>query len=517
MLVGYVSDENYVALHDVFLEFENAADAVATCSRASGAIYANLKPGPYQVTLAKTGYGAKTVQVTIQENEPYHFRLLSDGVLGYAWPKWIASGQSSEFRVHSPEAYKLGLWRYGYRKEFIRNLGWYDDHGPRTTIQITPDGDYTQTGVQWNREGYRLRWHGQRVEAPARSGLYYFHVKTVSGAFFSFPWIVSPAKPQAKIAVLTSNITWNAYNAFGGRSNYVNQDNLPPRPTINARQDLKRFTQPDAWPFETAGAPLSFDRPELFNLIPETAEITDPIEGRLEPVMAPAEWRLLGWLEREGFDYDLYADPQLHFGQLDLDRYKVLVLNTHPEYWSKEMYFRVKRWVFEQGGKLMVLAGCGLYAEVEFSDEQTILCRREGDTDLRQESEANLLGVAYTHTGYQSGAPYRVLDETHWVFAGAGLKQNDLFGHHSLHERCPGGASGHELDKISPDSPTNLCHLAKGDNPNGEGADMVIFDTASGGSVFAVGSLCWPLSIIVDEKVSQITNNVLARFLGEEL
>ena len=89
--------------------------------------------------------------------------------------------------------------------------------------------------------------------------------------------------------------------------------------------------------------------------------------------MAPAEWRLLGWLEREGFGYDLYAEPQLHFDELDLDRYRVLILNTHPEYWSKAMYDRVKQWVFEKGGKLLYLAGCGLYAEVEFQDKDTIL------------------------------------------------------------------------------------------------------------------------------------------------
>ena len=38
--------------------------------------------------------------------------------------------------------------------------------------------------------------------------------------------------------------TWNAYNNFGGRSNYVNQDGLPPRPVVHARTELKRFTQP---------------------------------------------------------------------------------------------------------------------------------------------------------------------------------------------------------------------------------------------------------------------------------
>ena len=39
---------------------------------------------------------------------------------------------------------------------------------------------------------------------------------------------------------------------------------------------------------------------------------------------APGEWRLLGWLEREGFAYDYYAEAQLHDGTLQLDAYRVL-------------------------------------------------------------------------------------------------------------------------------------------------------------------------------------------------
>lgn len=161
----------------------------------------------------------------------------------------------------------------------------------------------------------------------------------------------------------------------------------------------------------------------------------------------------------------------------------------------------------------MCLAGCGLYAEVEFVDEHAILCRREGEHTLRGESEAELLCVAYTHSGFQSGAPYRVLNASHWVLDGTGLTNGDRFGHHSLHERCPGGASAHELDKISPHSPDNIQHLAKGENSEQSGADMTIYETPSGGAVFAASSLCWTLSIPIDDGVSAITANVLRRFL----
>src|SRR5262245_34918259 len=236
----------------------------------------------------------------------------------------------------------------------IRTLGWFDEHGPRATVQISPDGDYAQKGVEWNKHGYANPVHLQYCQAPARSGLYYFHAKTASGLAFSFPWIVAPTKPQSKIAVLASNITWNAYNNFGGRSNYIHPDQFPPTPTVNARLELHRYMDPEHVTYAADSyAPRSVDRPEPINSIAESDEIHNPIEGRAACHLAAAEWRLLGWLEREGFDYDLWAVTQLHHGPLNLDDYTVLILSTHPEYWSKEMYQRVKTWVHDRGGKLM--------------------------------------------------------------------------------------------------------------------------------------------------------------------
>jgi hypothetical protein len=132
---------------------------------------------------------------------------------------------------------------------------------------------------------------------------------------------------------------------------------------------------------------------------------------------------------------------------------------------------------------------------------------------MRVESEANLLGVVFTETGIMTGAPYRVLDASHWAFAGTALKNGDLFGQSSLHMRCPGGASGHETDKVSSSSPENVLRLAKGTNIDDGGAELSYYETTSGGAVFSAGSIVWPSSILVDDCVSRITANVLRRFL----
>jgi len=306
VLVGYVSDERYVALHDVAVEFEDARDGrrvAVVRSTPRGAVYADVEPGDYRVTLAKDGFGPKSVGVRVAGGEPYQFRLLSDRLLGYIWPKWVRSGERAEFRVHAVEPYQLSLWRYGYEKELVRPLGWHDEHGPRATMQITPDGDYTRTGVAWNKRGYGNPHLSQLVAAPERSGLYYLHARGESGAFFAFPWVVAPAAPQAPIAVLASTNTWNAYNNFGGRSNYVNAARLPATPIVNARLDLLRYrgTFREWHAPDREYAPLSFERAEPCNTLPEGARVTDPIPGRQQCHLAAAEWRPLGWCEPEGY------------------------------------------------------------------------------------------------------------------------------------------------------------------------------------------------------------------------
>ncbi|MFN8540565.1 MAG: carboxypeptidase-like regulatory domain-containing protein [Thermomicrobiales bacterium] len=155
MLIGYVSDERYVAIADAAVDFERDGVSVATThTTARGAIYADLPPADYRVTIVRDGFGSKTVTMRPDPDTPYQFRLLTDRLLGYMWPKWVRTGELSEFRVHAVEPYRLSLWRYGLKKELIRLVGWFDEHGPRAVMQITPDGDYTQTGVRWNQEGY---------------------------------------------------------------------------------------------------------------------------------------------------------------------------------------------------------------------------------------------------------------------------------------------------------------------------------------------------------------------------
>ena len=79
MLIGFVSDERYVALSEVSLEFVNQqGQSWETHSRASGSVHLDLPCGEYLVALQRAGFGGKRVRVTLPTQQPHHFRLLSD-------------------------------------------------------------------------------------------------------------------------------------------------------------------------------------------------------------------------------------------------------------------------------------------------------------------------------------------------------------------------------------------------------------------------------------------------------
>ena len=229
MLIGYVSDERYVAIADVAVEFERDGESVGGGPfHAARRDLRRYRAGRSIASrLRKTASAPRASRCTVDPATPYQFRLLSDGLLGLrvaevgAQP---ASGPSSASTRSSRTSSRSGAT--GCERSSSALLGWFDEHGPRAVMQITPDGDYTQTGVQWNKLGYGSPHHTQSSPGPSAPASTTSTPKRESGAFFSFPWVVAPAKPQRQIAVLASTITWNAYNNFGGRSNYINADRI---------------------------------------------------------------------------------------------------------------------------------------------------------------------------------------------------------------------------------------------------------------------------------------------------
>lgn len=73
MFGGYISDERYVALEGVRVEFRrNGQPEAVVRSTPSGAVQAAIQPREYTVTLQKDGYGSKRTAVTFDPGDrPY--------------------------------------------------------------------------------------------------------------------------------------------------------------------------------------------------------------------------------------------------------------------------------------------------------------------------------------------------------------------------------------------------------------------------------------------------------------
>ena len=184
MLIAYVSDERYVALPDVLLEFEGDAGSFEARSRATGSVHA--RPARRASTRSRFRSPASAPRASAcrlaPDREPYQLRLLADGLLGYAWPKWVKAGEKSEFRVHSVEPYHLSLWRYG-----IQQGAHPRDRLVRRARPAGHDADHARRRLHPDRrrvEQARLRQPATCTStstAPERSGLYYFHARTQVG------------------------------------------------------------------------------------------------------------------------------------------------------------------------------------------------------------------------------------------------------------------------------------------------------------------------------------------------
>jgi N,N-dimethylformamidase len=407
---------------------------------------------------------------------------------GYATPLSGAPGETINFRTSTSASH--------YNVTYIRlkpgpggSIG--VPAGPPTavagTLQQVPN-DVWQHGCGW-RSSFRLT-----IPNGWRSGLYSAECVDSEGFTFHIVFVVKP-RPTARsrIAVLANVNTWNAYNSYGGRSQYTTPNGLI----------------------------LSFDRPN-----PAASPVGSGINH-----LARAESWVLGWLEDAGYAVDVYSDIDWDRGIPGFNDYKALVLQTHPEYWTTAMFDRLEAYL-AQGGRVLYLAGNGIYERVAYLLNHTQIRLRDNPAQVRDlfrdlpvpRPERAVLGVAYEGDNWTGDTSYyrplRVDDKTHRFFAGTGLENGDLIGHDGLN----GAASGWEMDtseelpgKSPGQPPPNIQVLARGTNTgpdNNYGAQMTYYDTPAGGWVFAAGSLTFGGSLVQDPRLQAMVRNAIDEALG---
>ncbi|MEV8517786.1 N,N-dimethylformamidase beta subunit family domain-containing protein [Dactylosporangium sp. NPDC051484] len=310
--------------------------------------------------------------------------------------------------------------------------------------------------------------------------------------------------PSAAILVSVPFATWQAYNRSGipGESLYYAEE-----PTRAAR--------------------VSFDRP-----------------GGGPP---PERWEdgLLRWLGPAGYRVDYCSNLDLHAdGTALLRGYRLLVVNGHDEYWSKEMRDAVESFT-AAGGNVAYFAANTAFWQVRFEDgARTMVCYRDPVRDPVaaldparttvewaaapvHRPENTMTGVGYRHGAGAWGDFMDVMKDTdytarfadHWVFAGTGLRDGDRFAL---------GAVGYETDAAlyqevdgvpritgGDGTPPSFVILATADLRHwrryGQGghATMGVFRLGAG-TVFNAATVNWG-NTLADGVVDRITRNVLDR------
>jgi len=383
-------------------------------------------------------------------------------LLSYLASQSVAPGEAIVSHTHSPDGeYTSELVRLSsedqvvFRSTSIRGV----------TRPIVGRSSYL-TGAMWEPD------LSPQLFAPEEPGIYSHRVSDKTSSFDSV-FCVRPREGEAsEIALLLNTNTWAAYNNWGGASlyGYVEGQN-------------------------TVSAPpkVSFLRPN-----PRS-------QPNIDNHLVGGELHFSRWLDESSVKFDCLTD-------LDLDRgpvgsgVRLLILSTHPEYWSTQMYNHLEAFL-ASGGSLLYLGGNGIYWKSDLSSEGLIRVNMKDGELWRNlgRPESAILGVRYSSEDYGTYAPYQVYDASHPLFKGLGLVNGDTFGHTSL---IGSGASGLETDKSDSFSPRNGKILARGLNKP-DGGHVFSYSHPGGGLVLSFGSITSAAAVPVDRVMQGVFWNYL--------
>lgn len=313
-------------------------------------------------------------------------------------------------------------------------------------------------------------------------------------------------QPGSTSAILFQNSisTWQAYNGWGGKSLYE----------FNSTDSLRAHA-------------VSFERP-----YGQSLGLGD---------YTYAERPFVHWLDAQGIpvefctDLDTHADPRL------LDEYTLLLVVGHDEYWSLEQRDHVETFV-ARGGNVGIFGGNTCWWQVRISPRlDRIICYKDkmldplhGVDDARvtvqwaaepvSRPENHLTGVSWRNGGFVNAfgwfpasagyGGYQAYHTDHWVFAGTGLENGDVFGRaativgYETDGALMAWSSG--LPFATGVDETPVSYRILGLSPASWGHATMGIHT-SGGMVFNAATIDWAHGLASDPVVATITRNVLAR------
>ncbi len=408
-------------------------------------------------------------------------------VTGYAWPLSVRAGDTVDLMLSTRRPASCTVEVLRLRENPDATVG-VDAGAARLAVEVEPQAvpvDAWRAGCGWSPTTHL------QVDPAWTSGLYSARVTAEeSGDAVDVVFVVRPAGAPRDLLLIANTNTWNAYNAWGGASNY------------SGRADVVQ---------------LSFTRPN-----PETAPSAFAGGSYVPNHLTAAEIWLSTWLEDAGYAVDTCSDLDFDRGDPDPAGYRAVVLSTHPEYWSHTMAQRLSDYL-AGGGNLLYWGGNGIFRQVQFADDGSAMTTGIGpdwycgNAWPEGPKPRELLGVAYDigqDLLYPRRCGYLVEDVTHPFFAGTSLVQGQTFG---TAGRNGGGACGWEADTATDfhegngPAPADEQVLGRGELSTAAGyaGHMTYYRTPAGGFVFAIGSITFGGALVEDRALQQVARNAL--------
>jgi N,N-dimethylformamidase len=412
------------------------------------------------------------------------------------------------------------------------------------------------------------------VPAGLKSGLYAAHVATDDDEDF-MPFVVKPAKGKAtaKLVFVVPTASYLAYANEHMATDASLAEHLTGQVTALQPADIflndHREYAGSCYDTHSDGSGVCYSS-RLRPILTMRPKYQSWLGGKGSALwQMNADTHIIDWLESVQFEYDCITDEDLHDeGFFAIEPYRVFVTSTHHEYWSKQMWDALDAFK-KAGGRLIYTGANAWYWRIAYHQSKpgVIEVRRaEGGIRAwaaepgeyyhsftgeygglwRRQALApqKMAGTGFTAQGFDLSSFYRRKPDSFderaaFIFAGVG--KDELIGDFGL---IGGGAAGLELDRADRalGTPPNALVLASSENHtpvymvvleeilinapgmcNGESdlvrADMVFYETPSGGAVFSTSSIAWAGSLShnkYDNNVSRITSNVVRRFLDEK-
>lgn len=255
-------------------------------------------------------------------------------IQGFATQLSVNQGETVQFKIDTDASdYRIDLYR----------LGWYQGNGARKVATIDTaattetqqpncaliDGTTDDNLVDCGNWGVSASWS---VPADAASGLYIAKpTRADNGGASHIVFVVRDDDGDSDLLFQTSDTTWQAYNAYGGYNAYGSGSS-----GVNAQK-------------------LSYNRPFTTR------------GGEEEDWLFTAEYPMIRWLERNGYDVSYTTGLDTGLRPAELLEHQAFLSVGHDEYWSQEQRDAVEA-ARDAGVDLAFFSGNEIYWKIRLED-----------------------------------------------------------------------------------------------------------------------------------------------------